>query len=292
MTMLRLWLKHTWYTCARGGAAMVFALLLTAVSVAVAAIGGGIFHALQQVTAGVEKSIAAVAFLSVDSELDAEDVRLRMKALPGVGNTTLTSPQDALARAQQAMGGGRAMGAAGWEGVRMPWVVEVAYQNQAVVDRQQLVAALSSMRGVDQVVLPTQELDRFDHLLRASTIISLIIALLFAVVIMVVVSNAIRLAMLLRKEELAVQLGLGASPSFVVMPIVLAGAGIGWVGGWLGIATFVAMSTVLSRALVAATGIDHFDVQWRWAVALIAVATIIGAGAAAWSARSVLRLSR
>jgi cell division transport system permease protein len=282
-------MTHTWHTLSRGGGAMLFALLLITLSVAAAATAVTVMTAMQQMSARVERSIAAVVFLNVDSTAEAHEVHARMRALPSVGDTTLTSPADALERATRTMG----KGGAGWEGMRMPWVIEVAHHDQAVgSDRQALVTTLMAVPGVQEVVLPAQELDRFDRLLRVIATIGWVVAILFVIVIIVVVSNAVRLAMLLRQEELVVQQLLGASPSFLVGPLVGAGAVVGLLGGILGVLVFWGGSRALTAVMVEFGVVEHAAIPTATAVALVIGAVLLGALAAGWSARAVLRMTR
>lgn len=203
----------------------------------------------------ISTSVAAVAFLHeerVKSFADAEEVRARLQALPQVGNATLISPEDALARARKGLPADAALDVTG---LRMPWSVELVPRAEldvaAAVDapRGALADAVRAVDGVADVAWPAGELARIETLLRLLHGAVVFLVVLIALVVIVVSSNAVRLTVLVRKDEIAIQQLVGASDVFIAAPFVLSGVIQGGLGALLALVTMALVHTSLARIL-------------------------------------------
>jgi len=248
--------KHSVRSLRSGGLPLFFAILMCALGMFSITAFGTLLWNFRAVARAVGESVAAVAFLDVDNAAAAEEARARMQLLPGVEQATLMTPEESLARAKKGLEGGAALDVAG---LTMPWVVEVTPRfrlDDSPQARNDLVAAIDAIASVDEVVHPGGELARVDALLRLLHGTGVFLAVLISLVVVVVVSNAVRLTVLVRKDEIAIQKLVGASDTFVAAPLMLSGIVQGTVGALLGlVALGVAHSSLAQVVRVALSGV-------------------------------------
>ncbi|OGQ26754.1 MAG: hypothetical protein A2138_23470 [Deltaproteobacteria bacterium RBG_16_71_12] len=178
----------------------------------------------QRLASTVGESVALVLFLNVESAAAAEELRARAALMPDVREATLVTPEAALARARRGLGdAGRAL--QGSAGLKMPWVIEVTprFDLAGATDREALAKRLQELPGVDEVMHPAGEVKRVDALMRLLHGAGAFLGVLIALVVIVVVSNATKLTVLQRREEIAIMKLVGATDLFVQTPLVLAG---------------------------------------------------------------------
>jgi cell division transport system permease protein len=238
-----------------GGLPLFFSVMMSALGLlAVTALGTVVWN-FREFVHTVSTSVAAVAFLDeerVKSFADAEEVRARLQALPLVGRATLISPDDALARARKGLPADAALDVTG---LRMPWSVELVpragLEVAAAVDtpRGALADAVRAVDGVADVAWPGGELARIETLLRLLHGAVVFLIVLIALVVVVVSSNAVRLTVLVRKDEIAIQQLVGASDAFIAAPFVLSGVVQGGAGAVLSLVTMALLHTSLARLL-------------------------------------------
>ncbi len=248
--------KHSLRSLRSGGLPLFFAILMCALGMFSITAFGTLLWNFRAVARAVGESVAAVAFLDVDNAAAAEEARAQMQLLPGVQQAVLMTPEEALARARRGLEGGAALDVAG---LAMPWVVEVTPRfrlDDGAQARVALVAAIDAVPGVDEVVHPGGELQRVDALLRLLHGAGIFLAVLISLVVVVVVSNAVRLTVLVRRDEIAIQKLVGASDTFVAAPLLLSGIVQGTVGALIGLlALAVAHSSLAQVVRVALSGV-------------------------------------
>jgi cell division transport system permease protein len=175
----------------------------------------------------------------------------------------------------------------------MPWVLEVIPSVARSDDqdaRAALLAALAAIDGVVDVAHPAGELKRVDALLRLLHGAGLFLGVLISLVVVVVVSNAVRLTVLVRKDEIAIQKLVGASDLFVGAPLLLSGIAQGTSGAILGVLALsiahTSLAQVVKVALSGALGAFSFQplpVLWLALVVLAGGALgAVGAGLSVW----------
>ncbi|HEY1098949.1 MAG TPA: FtsX-like permease family protein, partial [Myxococcota bacterium] len=247
---------HSGRSLKSGGLPLFFAVLMCALGMFSLTAFSTVLWNFRAVARAVGQTVAAVAFLDVDNAAAAAEARARIQLLPGVDQAVLLTPEESLARAKHGLEGGAALDVAG---LTMPWVVEVTPRFSINDDdhaRGALVAAIGGVDGVDEVVHPGGELERVDALLRLLHGAGLFLAVLIGLVVVVVVSNAVRLTVLVRKDEIAIQKLVGASDGFVAAPLMLSGIVQGTVGALLGLlALAAAWSSLSSVVRVALSGV-------------------------------------
>jgi len=248
-------LKHGLRSLRSGGLPLFFAVLMSALGLFSMTAFGTLLWNFRTLAAAVSESVSAVAFLDVDGAAAAEEARATMQLLPGVERATLMTPEEVLARARRGLRGGAAKDVAG---LQMPWVVEVIPRvtlEDSAAARTALVTAIEGIAGVDEVAHPGGELSRVDALLRLMYGAGAFLAVLIALVVVVVVSNAVRLMVLVRRDEIAIQKLVGASDAFVAAPLMLSGIVQGTLGGVLGlVALGIAHSSLAHVVSVALSG--------------------------------------
>lgn len=252
-------IKHSVRSLRSGGLPLFFAILMCALGLFSITAFGTLLWNFRAVARAVGESVAVVAFLdvdSVDNAAAAEEARASMQLLPGVQQASLMTPEEALRRAKKGLEGGAALDVAG---LSMPWVVEVTprfHLDDSPQARSELVTAITAVGGVDEVVHPGGELQRVDALLRLLHGAGIFLAVLISLVVVVVVSNAVRLTVLVRKDEIAIQKLVGASDVFVAAPLLLSGIVQGTVGAVVGLmALGIAHSSLAQVVRVALSGV-------------------------------------
>jgi cell division transport system permease protein len=247
-----------------GGLPLFFSVMMSALGLfAVTALGTVVWN-FRDFAHTVSTSVAAVAFLDdakVQNAAAAEEVRARLQLLPGVERAVLMTPDEALARARRGLPHDAGLDVAG---LTMPWIVEVTPRVEPDVGtdmsadvatpggadvRGALAVAIRGVDGVADVAWPGGELARIDTLLRLLHGAGAFLTLLIALVVVVVSSNAVRLTVLVRKDEIAIQQLVGASDAFIAAPLLLSGVVQGAGGGVLALLAMALTHTSLARVL-------------------------------------------
>lgn len=245
-TFLGAMARHGARSLRSGGFPALFATMMVAVGALALSVYATLVLNIERVGLGVGRSVAAVAFLDVRSAAEAEEVRATCALEPRVAEARLISPEAALARARHALGDA-ARGLDGSAGIHMPWVVEVAPRAAQDVDVAALLAALRAIKGVEEVVHPSADVARVEALLRLLHGGGLVLGGLLAAVVVLVVSNALKIAVFHRRDEIAVLKLVGATDAFVRVPFLVSGGVQGLVGAGLGLAGLVALHATLDR---------------------------------------------
>jgi cell division transport system permease protein len=290
--------RHGWRSVRSGGLPFFFAILMTALGLFSLTAFGTLLWNFRNVARAVGESVAAVAFLNdavaEQGAAAAEEVRARIALLPGVGSARLITPEEALDRARRGLGGGEAL--RGSVGLQMPWVIEVAprFSLSGEDERGLLVRRLGTVTGVAEVMHPAGELRRVDALMQLLNGAGVFLAVLISLVVIVVVSNAVRLTVLVRRDEIAIQKLVGASDAFVALPLLLSGVVQGVTGALCALAALAAASSSLSQvarvALSGALGAFRVDTPPSWMLLLVVVSgAALGALGASLSIMRFLR---
>ena len=289
-------LRHGGRSVRSGGLPFFFAMLMTALGAFSIGAYATLLVNFARVASTVGESVALVMFLNVDSASAADELRARAALMPDVREALLVTPEDALARARRGLGdAGRAL--EGVAGLRMPWVVEVTprFDLGGSTDREALAQRLQALPGVDEVMHPAGEVKRIDALMRLLHGAGVFLGVLIALVVIVVVSNATKLTVLQRREEIAIMKLVGATDLFVQTPLVLAGLVQGLVGAALGLGALAlahaSLAGMVKVALSGALGVFILAPMpaWLWGALLVGGA-ILGVVGAALSVRRFLRV--
>jgi cell division transport system permease protein len=291
-------LRHGARTVRSGGLPFFFATLMTALGLFSLGAYATLLVNFQRVASTVGESVAAVAFLDVESAGEAEEIRAKIALDARVHTATLVTPEDALARARRGLG---SAGAAleGSAGLEMPWVVEITPRFDAPASSDGAVGALSkdvaALDGVDEVMSPGGELERVTALMRLLHGAGAFLGLLIGLVVIVVVSNAVKITVFQRKDEIAIMKLVGATDAFVRTPFVVSGLVQGTLGALLGLgALAVAHASLAGVVRVALSGaLGAFVLEPMSAslwFALLAAGALLGVLGAALSVRRFMRV--
>ena len=211
----------------------------------------------------------------------------RIRALPGVGRVEFLSREAVWAEQIKNL----PIDAAGVPN-QMPdtFVVKVS-------DPRQAGPIASAIRGwhaeIDEVSVPEQEMAGVLSLSDFVRTIGLIGAALLLVAALVVVSNTIRLSVFARRREIRIMQLVGATPTFIRLPLVIEGLLHGLAGGVLAGVCLWALSESLGRLVRQSVPmlLPYFAPidMVRCALALVACGALLGAGGAFVSIRRYLR---
>ena len=289
-------LRHGWRSIRQGGLPFFFAVLMTGLGAFSLGAYATLLVNFERLASSVGESVAAVAFLNVDTANDAEEIRAKLALDPRVADTKLVTPEEALRRAKRGLGDA-AKAIEGSAGLRMPWVVEVTPRfdvTGAPGDRDALMASIKAMPGVDEVMHPGGEIKRIDALMRLLHGAGAFLGVLIGLVVIVVVSNAIKITVFQRKDEIAILKLVGATDSFVRVPFLLSGLAQGALGAACGLTALAlahaSIAGVVKVALSGALGtftLDPMPVS-LWLLVL-AGGALLGVAGAAISVRQFLR---
>jgi cell division protein FtsX len=281
------WLKYTAHTLRVGGLSLVFACCLCIGSVVVVAVTAMITGAAQSTIQRMGASAFAVVFLRTDTAIAAQEVSARIVKDHVDVRVEVIAPEQALARASRS----RSEDAARFAGLRMPWVLEVRPPTAgfAAGAREALLTTLRSWPETDEVVQPDADMQRFDAALRVVANASWLLWLLLAGATLAAMTTSLRLALQLRRDEIILQHELGASTWFVAIPVVMAGALVGFMAGLVGTGITAAAVALWERSAFARDA--HIDLQQdpTLVVLLVVVGALLGAAAGAWSVFTTLR---
>ena len=103
-----------------------------------------------------------------------------------------------------------------------------AYRNSGEI--RQVVLRLKNTDGISDVQYGQQWIDRFSAFMGIYRFSTLLLGLLLSVAIAFIVSNAIRLSIYSRREELEIMKLVGATPGFIKIPFYIEGGLQGIIG--------------------------------------------------------------
>jgi len=125
--------------------------------------------------------------------------------------------------------------------------VELVDLNQKEV--QKLVTKLEKISGVDEVRFANEEVQRIHGILSLVRTSMLFLACFLFLSVILILSNAIRLAVYARKDEIEVMSLIGGTRLFIVSPFVIEGAILGLLGGLCSIGLLLAFEGILTQWL-------------------------------------------
>jgi cell division transport system permease protein len=198
-------------------------------------------HAEQsQVTAFLDVGLAAAA---------QEALAQRAAALPGVSRVELITPEAALERFRERLGGSALIEAL--EDNPLPASLEIAVaegpERAAVAAR--VASALAGFDGVDDVAGGEAWVEGYARALSLVRWAGIGLGTILALATLLIVANTIRLAVYARRDELEILALVGASRTFLRVPFVIEGVIQGLLGGALGIAVLYGLFRVAVPAL-------------------------------------------
>jgi len=204
-------------------------LLATATLVAALFIGGLLLLVLSNVDSHLDLArdeLNVRVYLRQDtSPAELRRIEQRLSSLPEVSRVEYIDKGEALRRYREWYGGSLAALAGELEANPLPASFEVylAPGSEAAAAAAVVTGAATGLAGIDEVWFDAEWLDRLDALLRLAKVGGgALSALVFAAVVLVMAS-VVRLAVYARREEIEIMRLVGATPSFVRGPFIVAG---------------------------------------------------------------------
>src|SRR5262249_40752164 len=148
-----------------------------------------------------------------------------------------------------------------------------------------IAQSIHDLDGVEEVQFGGEWVRRMDRFLETLQVTGFGIAALIALVVLFGVSNAIRLTIVARREIHRVMALLGASRRFIRSPLILEGAMVSVLAAALALGVLYLLFLAVEERLV----VLPVFLPWRWALAFVAAAGILGA---AGSTLGVTRIGR
>ncbi len=166
-----------------------------------------------------------------------------------------------------------------------------------LVDNAQMertVEAIRPIEGVADISAPYELEEGFRSLERVLQIVSIAIIAILLVVTLFIISNTIKLAMLDRRDEIAIMKIVGATDAFIRLPFVVEGFVIGLVGAAIAFGLQWGLYDLLVRNVAAADSLKlfHFvpfkDVLWVMIPAFAIAGLFVGVFGSLMSIRKFL----
>lgn len=253
-TILGALMRQTGRNVRRGGLPFMFATVMIGLGLFAVSAFATLLVNFERVSESVGSAVGAVAFLDVDSAVKADALRKDIAAVPGVAEARLVSPDEALARVSGQLGEDSPVLVDG-AGLKMPWIVEVARDLTAGATSSAIYSRIERMDGVESVMHPGEEVERLEALGRLLRVSGLFLLGLIALVTVLVVSNTVKLTVMSRADEIAIQKLVGATDGFVRLPFLLEGLLQGVLGAALALAALAGLHASLAAlAEVALSG--------------------------------------
>jgi cell division transport system permease protein len=179
-----------------------------------------------------EERIQIIAYLTDDLKgKRIEEIRLTLENLPQVEKVRFVSKEAAMAILKEHFGDQDQV-LEGFTADILPASFEIqlqgAYRNSGEI--RQVVLRLKNTDGISDVQYGQQWIDRFSAFMGIYRFSTLLLGLLLSVAIAFIVSNAIRLSIYSRREELEIMKLVGATPGFIKIPFYIEGGLQGIIG--------------------------------------------------------------
>jgi len=294
---LRHLLDETFLNFRRGGWGVVASI--GAITVAFLVTGTFLLLTLNlgTVVAQWAEDFQVIAFLA--DAITPEQVTLLRKRLEGelaVREVTYVSREEALADFRRQIRGQESL----LEGLKtnpLPasFQLRIQKQYQTPTALGQLAVSLRRMEGVEDVLYGQEWVDRLTSLVQVMKILGIVIGAVLGIASLFIVANTIRLAVYARAQEIEIMRLVGASRSYVQIPLILDGTLQGGLGAALALGVLYALFRATlwqlgaSAPLIFSGGeLGRFlDVEYR--MAMVGVGALLGAVGSLVAVRRFLR---
>jgi cell division transport system permease protein len=191
---------------------------------------------LQSVADQVSEQVGISAQLSPKiSVSDQKKIQERIRSWPSIQKAELVTSTAAMDWLKITLGT-EASVLEGLPADLLPASIEIDVMEMSIDDAQLLVAKLEKLGGVAAVQFGQEEIQRIHGALELVRTSMYFLAVFLSVAILLILSNAIRLAVYARKDEIEVMSLIGGTRWFILFPFVLEGVLLGLLGGLMAIA--------------------------------------------------------
>lgn len=184
--------------------------------------------------ARAERELAVTAYLTPGlSEREIEGLAARVSMLPGVEGVELVTPEQALERFRERLGGGQLLEGLDRNPLPPSLVVRLAADHRSPEALDALVAALEPLPGVEDFGVGAAWMESYARVLALIRAFGWGLGAVLALATLLIVANTIRLAVYARSDELGILALVGASRAFRRIPFLIEGGVQGAAGGTL-----------------------------------------------------------
>ena len=224
------------------------------------------------------------------SEAEAKSVGSRINLIENVNKSEFVSREQALENFVEKQDDDSVFSGIDATTLRHRFVV-------TLVDNAQMEKTVESIRtidGVADVSAPYELEEGFRSIERVLQIVSIAIIVVLLVVTLFIISNTIKLAMLDRRDEIAIMKVVGATDSFIRLPFVVEGFVIGLVSAAIAFGLQWGLYDLLVRNVAAADSLQMFhfvpfrDVLWVMIPAFAVAGLFVGVFGSLMSIRKFL----
>jgi cell division transport system permease protein len=210
-------------------------LMTVAVIGVTLALPAGLYAAianLQHLAAGWEGPGKVSLFLKDSLTVsDAERLAARLRRDSRIARVELITPDEALAEFRRHTGFDEALKALGRNPLPAVLVAHPTTAHQSPQAIAAIAKELSALRDADQVIVDLEWIERLRAWLAIAERAVWLLAGLLAAAVLLITGNTIRLAVLNRRDEIAVVKLVGGTDAFIRRPFLYAGALQGLLGG-------------------------------------------------------------
>lgn len=163
---------------------------------------------------------------------DVSELRNRISEIDGVGGVEYISKQDAYRIFKEELGGLKGV----LEGLKdnpLPASFEIKFTDHGAMEKERLnkvVTLLQDMHGIDEIDYGGEWLERLSAIFFILKFILLSLSGFLFLTIMLIISNAVRLALFARRDEIEIMKLVGATDAFIRLPFIIEGFLQGFLG--------------------------------------------------------------
>jgi cell division transport system permease protein len=143
----------------------------------------------------------------------------------------------------------------------------------------QLAASLKRMEGVDDVLYGQEWVERLTSLMQVMKIVAIAIGAVLGMASLFIVANTIRLAVHARAQEIEIMRLVGATRTYIQIPLILEGALHGAVGAALALTLLYVVFRATMTQLGASAPLIFAEPQWGRFLQMEIRIALVGAGA-------------
>lgn len=243
-------------------------------------------HNIDLALAEVEEQVEVVAYLRDDTGADrAEVLQREVQGYPEVASVRFVSRVEALRQASRELPEfSDVFGALEVNPLPASLEVRLLPDERSRENVEVVASRLSSYDFVEEVRYGQEWMEPIFALRRVAGVAAGVLGGAFALVAVMLVGTSVRMAILARKEDIAIMQTVGAKESYIRRPFLLEGLLTGLAGGLLALGLTWGTHQLVDRNLLALEWIPDL-----WIVAGVAGAGLLGMVAAARAVRKELR---
>lgn len=164
----------------------------------------------------------------------------------------------------------------------LPASFEVSFQNDPPLqlDPEDIKKNLEALEGVDEVQYSKEWAGKFDHFLKMLRFLGFVMGALLCMGVLFIVTNAIKLTIYSRRDEIAILKLVGATDWFVKVPFIIEGAIHGILSALLALLILFGGYLIISAEKFQVLGLIALDFSFLpilYAFALFLLSVILGA---------------